>query len=82
MPEIIIKYKNEKTLAALKDFAKYFDFVLEKPKTKKQTGNPDNSASLPIVFAEHPDVTALAGIWKGRDISLDDLRKKAWGDRS
>jgi len=82
MPEITIKYKNAKALEALKDLAKYFDFVLEKQKSKKAISSSRNSSSLPIVFAENPDVTALAGIWKGRDISLEELRKKVWGSRA
>ena len=79
MPEITIKYKNPETLNALMDFAKYFDFVIKKPKSKKavQTVNQD----LPIDFSKHPDVTALAGIWKEKNITLEDLRKNAWGDR-
>jgi len=77
MPEIIIKYKTAKALNALKDLAKYFDFVLEKPESKKAA----KTSSLPITFAKTPDVTALAGIWKGKDISLNELRKKAWGER-
>ena len=36
MPEVIIKYKNAKVLEALKDFAKYLDFVVELPKAKKK----------------------------------------------
>jgi len=80
MPEIIVKYKNAKALNALRDFAKYFDFVLEKPKSKK-TVNNSSKAALPVTFAGNPDVTALAGIWKGRDISLNELREKAWGER-
>ncbi len=80
MPEVIIKYKNAKVLEALKDFAKYLDFVVELPKAKKKAKS-DIDPSLPIVFAEKPDVTALAGIWKGRDISLEELRKNAWGNR-
>ncbi len=80
MPEVIIKYKNAKVLEALKDFAKYLDFVVELPKPKKKAKS-NIDTSLPIVFAEKPDVTALAGIWKGRDISLEDLRKNAWGNR-
>ena len=81
MPEIIIKYKNEKALDALKDFAKAFDFILVKPKIKKK-GNPHRDTdSLPIIFAQKPNVTALAGIWKDKDISLGDLREKAWGNR-
>ena len=76
---IALKYKTAKALSALKDFAKYFDFVLEK--SKKAAGNAAKTDALPITFAENPDVTALAGIWKGKNISLNELRKKAWGER-
>jgi hypothetical protein len=37
--------------------------------------------SLPITFAKHPNVTALAGVWEGREITIEELRKEAWGDR-
>ncbi len=45
------------------------------------TVKSSKSISLPIVFSKNPDVTALAGIWKGKNISLKKLRKKAWGSR-
>ena len=80
MPEVVIKYKNEKTLDALKGLAKYFDFVVEKPKSKK-IAKTSRKTDLPITFAEMPDITALAGIWSGKDISQKELRKKAWGNR-
>lgn len=79
MPEVIIKYKSAKALQLLKDIAKYFDFIIETPQNKK--GNKSQK-DLPITFSDNPDVTALAGIWKGKDITLDDIRKKAWGDRA
>lgn len=75
MPEVIIKYKSAKALKALQDLSKMFDMVIEKPV------NNSPSIDLPITFAKHPDVTALAGIWEGRKITLDELRKEAWGDR-
>ena len=81
MPEVVIKYKNAKARMALNDFAKYFDFAIQKTKSKKEVGNINKVDSLPIVFADNPDVTALAGIWKDRDISLSELREKAWGGR-
>ena len=80
MAEVIIKYKSAKTLEALKDIAKYFDFVVEKPLAKKK--HSKSSSPLPITFATNPDVTALAGIWKDKNITLADLRKNAWGGRS
>ena len=81
MPEITIKYKNEKALQALQDLSRYFDFVVKKKAPAKKTHSEEKAGSLPITFAADPDVTALAGIWKGKDISLNDLRKNAWGNR-
>ena len=82
MPELIIKHKGTKALRALEVFAKYFDFVIEKPKSKKVTANDNGKTALPIAFAENSDFTVLAGIWKDKDITLGKLRKKAWGGRS
>lgn len=79
MPSIVIKYKSAKTLQALQDFAKYFDFVIEGD-SKKETLKKGKS-NLPINFAENPDIHALAGIWKESSISLEDIRDKAWGNR-
>ena len=34
MPELVIKYRNKRTLEALLDFSKYFDFSVVLPKKK------------------------------------------------
>jgi hypothetical protein len=81
MPEVLIKYKSEKVLKALYDLAKVFDISIEKPKRSALPDKDQPLDKLPITFAKNPDVTALAGIWEGRDISLEQLRKDAWGDR-
>ena len=81
MPEITLKYKNEKALHALQDLSRYLDFVVKKPVSAKKAHNEKKAGPLPITFAADPDVTALAGIWKNKNISLDDLRKNAWGNR-
>jgi len=81
MPEVLIKYKSEKVLKALYDLAKVFDISIEKPKKSVLPNNDQPLTKPPITFAKNPDVTALAGIWEGRDISLEQLRKDAWGDR-
>jgi hypothetical protein len=80
MPELIIKYKNAKVLRALQDFAKTMDIVIKEPADNKSSQDKRQSG-LPITFAKNPDVTALAGIWERRDITIEELRKKAWGDR-
>ena len=82
MPEVIIKYKNTKALQALKDLAKYFDISIGKsPPATKKTGVQNKKNGLPISFAKDPNVAALSGVWKGRNITLETLRKKAWGNR-
>ncbi|PWG81600.1 hypothetical protein [Pararcticibacter amylolyticus] len=80
MQEVTVKFKSAKTLEALLDLAKKFDMVIETkvPVQKKRDGD---ESQIPITFAEHPDVTTLAGIRKGREINPDDLREKAWGGR-
>ncbi len=78
MPELTIKYKNVRTLQALTDLARYFDFVIEQP---VQNLKAKGKSKLPIDFADNPDLSALAGIWKEKEITLDELRKKAWVDR-
>jgi len=81
MPEVLIKYKNERALKALQDLAKVFDMSIGVPTKNTEPQHEKQSAHLPISYAKNPDVTALAGIWEGRDIDLEELREKAWGDR-
>ncbi|BAU56119.1 hypothetical protein [Mucilaginibacter gotjawali] len=73
MPEVIIKYKNIKALKALQELAKTFDLVIEQPEGKKPR------LDLPVRFAQKPDANALSGIWKDKPVTLEELRKKAWG---
>ncbi len=78
MPEIILKYKSAKALRAIKELAKTFDIVIENPADKNALNLPDDYAALPITFSKNPDVTALAGIWESRNITLEQLCKEAW----
>ena len=75
MPKVIIKYKNGKALKALQDLAKAFDMVIEKP-----AGEKHSVTDLPIRFADKPDANALSGIWKDKPVTIEELRKKAWGN--
>lgn len=47
---------------------------------KTKTNEPIQKA-LPITYADQPDFMALAGIWENQDITIEQLRKDAWGDR-
>jgi hypothetical protein len=79
MPEVVIKYKNNRTLQVLQDIAKYFDFVVA-DLAKSDSSKKNNS--LPVTYSKNPDVKALSGIWKNKEITLEELRKKAWGNRA
>jgi hypothetical protein len=81
MHEVTVKYKSAKALKALQDLAKIFDIVIEKPVSETPSPKNGKISDMPITFAQNPDVKALAGIWQGRDITLETLRKEAWGDR-
>ena len=81
MPEVTVKYKSAKALKALQDLAKMFDIVIETPLGERPFGDVTRLGELPVTFSKDPDVTALAGIWQGKDITLNELRKKAWGER-
>jgi len=37
--------------------------------------------SIPITYSKNPDIMALSGIWKNKNITLDELREKAWGNK-
>jgi len=79
MPEIRLKYKGAKALRAIQELAKGFDIVIENPIVKNAPKKSDDYSALPITFSKNPDVTVLAGIWEGIDITLEQLRKEAWG---
>jgi len=80
MPQIIINYKNPKTLEALKDFAKYFDFSIQNIDKSKPQKTSLNGVSL-ISGDKMIDVSDISQIFTGKDIDAKDLRQKAWKRR-
>ena len=76
MPQITITYNNPKTLQALRDFAKYFDFVIEKP-GKKQSPETNNEPIM-ILADSSVDTSGLAKIFTGRNIDPKNLRETLW----
>ena len=67
----------------------YLEFLLEKTHSApvkdyaigEHTSNVLEVREPYISYAEEPDVTALAGIWKDDHRTLHDIREKAWGKR-
>ncbi|MDO9130343.1 MAG: hypothetical protein Q7U34_10805 [Anaerolineales bacterium] len=75
MEQIIIRVRDHKKADTLMRFLTTLDYV-------------ENviSANLPMVEAsekdKEADFFALAGLWAGRDVSQESLRKQAWPVRS
>lgn len=79
MPEIIVKYKNKRTLEALQDFAKYFDYVISLPKPQIKKEKQINLNGVTIIPADSSvDASALNNIFTGKNINPEQLRKEAW----
>ena len=66
METLTIKVKNRERLLFLYRLLEYFDFV-ELPEIKDKSGN----------FSDG-DFFGTAGIWKGRNVSQESIRKEAW----
>jgi len=80
MPELIIKYSSQKTLQALIDLAKYFDFEIAKPATSTKAKVFINGVAL-ISGDKTVDISPLVKIFTGKDVDASNLRKMAWQRR-
>lgn len=81
MPEIIIKYKNKRTIEALQDLSKYLDFSIVMSSVKEKIKNPGMSKlnGITIVPGDNSiDTSDLTTVFSGRNIDPQKLRKKAW----
>ena len=79
MPELIIKYKNRKTLEVLKDLAKYFNFSVEMPQISSKTENKTEINGVTILpFDGTIDTSELESIFSGKSINSKKLRSDAW----
>lgn len=78
MHEVVVKYKNRKTLKALMAFGEYLGFTVADPNAQKQ----DSVYHLKGVPVERGDpsvnIQKLNGIFTGKDIDAVSLRKSAW----
>ncbi len=77
MNEVVIKYKTERTLNALKALAKYFDFIISFQKPQKNKVILING--VPVVPGnDSVDTSDLVKIFTGKKIKAKELRAKAW----
>jgi hypothetical protein len=68
MESITIYLKDSKKMSFLKELLNQFDFIIVDDSLKKRKKTSEK---------KH-DFFASAGIWKGRNITQEDLRAKAW----
>lgn len=79
MPEIIVKYKNKKTLQALRDFAKYFDYVISLPDSEEKKNRQISLNGVTIITADSSvDISDIGNIFTGKNINPEQLRNEAW----
>ncbi len=77
MEHLVIEVNSRKNVEVLSELLKKFDFItnIQKLKPIKKT----RKNNLPIEWAKNKaDIMALAGIWKAKPRSIDEIREKAW----
>ena len=74
MEQITIQVKNKQKAQALIKFLKALDFI-ENVTTREMTALPKGQMNEQEFFA-------LAGLWTGREVTLDSIRQKAWPTRT
>ncbi len=67
MQRIVIRVKDDAKLNALMSVLNEINFIEVDREEKGASG-----------LSRHGDLRKLFGIWKNRDISLADIRQKAW----
>jgi hypothetical protein len=73
MEQIIIQVKNKEKAKVLYELLTALDFV-----DAVETFSTGEHETALFTEAETNDFFALAGLWEGRDITLESIRQKAW----
>jgi hypothetical protein len=76
MQQIIIQVKDKKKARKLFELLTELDFII----SVKKSEVTDMEASITMP-KESSDFFSLAGLWEGREISLESIRKKAWPEQ-
>ena len=77
MERLIIEVNSRKNVEFLSELLKKFDFItsIKKQKPIKKT----SKNNIPIEWSKsNADIMALAGIWKNKPRSIEEIREKAW----
>lgn len=80
MPEVVVKYKTSKTLRALKDLAKYFDYVISSPAKDQDIELIING--VPVIAADSTiDTSELEILFSEKRVDANATRKQSWQRR-
>lgn len=77
MKEVIIKYKSNKTLEALKDLGKYLGFSVSEHSTSKSKDFYINGVRV-IPGDESIDISELHEVFTGKNLNAGQLRDSGW----
>ncbi|MBY0435423.1 MAG: hypothetical protein K2U26_15060 [Cyclobacteriaceae bacterium] len=79
MPEVIIKYKDNKALKVLEAIADYLDISISQRQVARTTSSING---VPVLESDKSiDVSSLGKIFTGRKINARELRTKSWQRR-
>jgi hypothetical protein len=77
MPQITITYEKPKTLQALTDFAKYFDFTIEKLIENKSSTVSKKKLNI-VPGNKNIDISELSKLFTEKNIAAKQLRTELW----
>lgn len=78
MHEVVIKYKNQKTLKALTALGEYLGFTIADP-PKKEEKEVYHINGVPVESGDPEiDLQGLKDIFTGQDMDAKTLRESAW----
>ena len=78
MPELVIKYKNKKTLNVLLDISRYFGFSVILPKKAKPEKEFQLNGVTILAADKTIDVSGFEPVFTGKGIDAKQLRSEAW----
>ena len=79
MKEITIKYKSNKTLAALRELGKYLNFSIADHKDKAITEGLGDINGIPVIMGDGSiDISELHDVFTSQNLSAKKLREDAW----
>lgn len=79
MPRVVIQYKHKKTLQALQDIAKYFDYRVSPSQSEDQLEERTQINGVTIVPANSSvDISDMSRFFTGKNINPELLRTEQW----